>query len=195
MSEPIFFTSGAEWRDWLGENHHKAKECIIGFHKTHTKKPGISNKEAVDEALCFGWIDGVVNSIDKNTWKKRFTPRKPKSIWSAVNIKRIGELIEIGKVHPHGLKVFNERDIKRQKLYSFEQDEVKFSEEMEKVFRENSDAWDFFNLLPPSYRRPATWWVISAKQEETRLRRLDKLIEVSGNKKRLDHLISNKSKI
>ena len=194
MAEPVFFTSGAEWRYWLEENHSTAKECIIGFHKTHTKKPGINNKEAVDEALCFGWIDGVVNSIDGNTWKKRFTPRKPKSIWSAVNIKRMAELIEMGKMHPFGLKVFEGRDLKKQKLYSFEQDEVKFSTEQEKAFRENTKAWDFFNTLPPSYRRPATWWVISAKQEETRLRRLDKLIEVSANNKRLDHLVSNKTK-
>ena len=189
MPEPRFFKSQKEWRAWLEKNHAKAPELLVGFHKTKSDAKGITYKEAVDEALCFGWIDAVRRGGDL-TWSIRFTPRRPSSIWSAVNIKRIEELKTEGRVHAAGLAVYEGRDQRMQKKYSFENRDAKLNTAAEKMFRANKSAWKNFGLMPPSYRHPAIWWVVSAKQEATRDRRLAALIADSAAGLRLKHLTS-----
>jgi len=179
MSEPTFFRSAAEWRRWLEKNHAKAGEKIVGFHKVGSGNTGITYKQALDEALCFGWIDGVRRGGEL-TWHIRFTPRRPKSIWSQVNIRRIEELKAEGRLHPAGHAAYESRDPRRQNRYSFENRDVAFTPEQEHAFRTHTKAWEYFSAMPPSYRRPATWWVVSAKREETRARRLAMLIEDSA---------------
>jgi uncharacterized protein YdeI (YjbR/CyaY-like superfamily) len=185
-----FFNSASEFRKWLDANHDKAQEQLVGFYKTHTGKTGISYAEAVDEALCFGWIDGVRKRIDDDTYSIRFTPRRAKSTWSAVNIKRVGELKRLGRLKPSGLKAFEARDQKQAKLYSYEERTRELDPAYEKRFRANKKAWDFFQSQARSYQKAANWWVMSAQKEETRLRRLDTLIDDSQNERRLAHLIS-----
>ena len=191
---PIFFRSQSEFRKWLKKSHLEATEVWVGMYKVHTGKPSITWNQAVDEALCFGWIDSVVRRIDDECHMQRFTPRKPSSIWSAKNIKRIGELMDEGRVSEHGIKVFNERDPRRQNLYSSEQQNIAFTAEQEKLFRRNRNAWTYFQSKPASYRRPATWWVISAKREETRARRLAQLIEDSAAGRHIKPFIARKGK-
>jgi uncharacterized protein YdeI (YjbR/CyaY-like superfamily) len=186
--EPIFLHSQAEWHEWLAENHDKENEFQMGFHKTKSKTKGITNAQAVDEALCFGWIDGVVNGIDVHTWTKRFTPRKPKSIWSNINTRRVAELIADGRMQPAGLKAFALRDEKRAGIYSFEKEVQHFSGPYLEAFAANKKAWENFLKMPPSYKTPATNWVLSAKHEETRQRRLEKLIDCSEKGERIDSL-------
>ncbi len=179
MTEPTFFKSAAAWRRWLEKNHDKAAEKLVGFHKVGSDKSGITYKQARDEALCFGWIDGVTRGGEA-TWQIRFTPRRPKSIWSAVNIKRIEELKEAGLVHAAGLAAYEGRDPARQKRYSFENRNAAFAPAEEKAFRADKKAWEYFSAMPPSYRRPAIWWVVSAKRDDTRARRLQTLIADSA---------------
>lgn len=183
-----FFESPSAYRAWFEENHAHAKELWVGFYKKSTGKPSITWPEAVDQALCFGWIDGVRKSIDENSYKIRFTPRKPRSIWSSVNIKRVGELLELGLMQPAGLKVFEERDQKKSELYSYERQKALLDTEFEQKFRANTKAWEFFQSQAPSYQKTATWWVMSAKKEETRLKRLMTLIEDSENGRRLANM-------
>jgi uncharacterized protein YdeI (YjbR/CyaY-like superfamily) len=179
VSEPIFFGSAAEWRTWLEENHGTAKEVVFGFHKVGTGRAGVTYQQALDEALAHGWIDGVRRGGAEH-WTIRFSPRKPKSIWSAINIGRVGELTALGRMHPAGLAAFAARDPARQKRYSGENRNVTLAPEYEKRFRADGKAWAWFAAMPPSYRRPATWWVMSARQEETRQRRLATLIADSA---------------
>jgi len=174
-----FFKSSGGLRSWLEKNHDKKQEQLIGFYKKDSGKPGITYQEALDQALAFGWIDGVRKSIDEKSYMIRFTPRKPKSYWSAVNIKHVGRLMKLGSMHQSGIKVFESRDKKKSEKYSFERENVKLNLNYEKLFKANKKAWDFFQSRPPSYRKPALWWIMSAKQEETRLRRLDQLIKYS----------------
>jgi uncharacterized protein YdeI (YjbR/CyaY-like superfamily) len=189
MSEPRFFRSQREWRVWLLKNHAKAGELVVGLHKVKSGKGGLTHKQAIDEALCFGWIDGVGKGGEES-WSIRFSPRKAKSIWSQVNIKRIEELKAAGLVHPAGLAAYEHRDPKLQNRYSHENRDVALSAEYERAFRADKDAWANFGKMPPSYRRPAIWWVMSAKQEATRRRRLETLIADSAAGKRLKHLTS-----
>jgi uncharacterized protein YdeI (YjbR/CyaY-like superfamily) len=175
-----FFKSAAEWRVWLEANHDKATELVVGFYKKDSGRQNMTYQESLDQALAFGWIDGIRRSIDENAYSMRFTPRKPRSTWSAINIKRVGELIERGLMHPAGLKAFNERDATKQGRYSNEQEKIELPPEYEAQFRANAQAWEHFQSRPPSYRKTATWWVISAKQEATRLKRLATLIEDSA---------------
>ncbi len=178
--EVTFFETSSEFRTWLEEHHDTTQEVWVGFYKTSSGKPSITWPEAVDEALCFGWIDGIRKSIDDVSYTIRFTPRKSSSIWSSVNIKRVGELSKLGLMRPAGLKVFEERDQKKSGLYSYEQrKDSKLDPAYEKQLKANKKAWDFFQSQPASYQQPAIWWVMSAKQEETRLRRLATLIEDS----------------
>jgi len=186
--ESVFLESQKEWHDWLKKNHAKETEFQIGFYKAKAKKRGISNEEALDEALCFGWIDGVVKGLDEYTWTKRWTPRKPKSIWSLKNIKRVEELIAEGRMQPAGLKAFELRDDKRSGIYSFESEPKEFTGIYLQIFTDNPKAWEFFLTMPKSYKTPATHWVLTAKQEATRLRHLEELIKVSENGDRLDAL-------
>ncbi len=191
---PIFFKSQAEWRKWLEENHDKLTEVLVGYYKKHTAKPTITWPQSVDEALCFGWIDGVRKSIDENSYTIRFTPRRAKSIWSAVNIKRASELLELGLMHSAGLKVFNERDTNKSQQYSYETRPNSFDKLYEKQFKKNKQAWTFFNAQPPSYQRAAIWWVISAKQEQTKQKRIDTLIKDSEDGKTIPPLTRIKKK-
>lgn len=175
----IFFPSPKEFRKWLQQNHESTAEVYVGYYKTHTNKPSLTWPESVDEALCYGWIDGVRKSLGKESYVIRFTPRKPKSIWSIVNIRRVAELTNLGLMQAAGLKVFNERDEKRSNLYSFERQNITLNASEKKKFKANIKAWGFFESMPPSYRKPATWWVISAKREVTREKRLATLIRDS----------------
>lgn len=187
---PKFFASAAAFRKWLEQNHDRKDELWVGLYKKASGKGGLTYREAVDQALCFGWIDGRSKSIDEVSYRQRFTPRREGSIWSAVNIRRIGELKEAGLMRPAGLEVFETRDPTKQGLYSFENEERSLEKEQEKEFRRNKKAWEYFQAQPRGYRRTAIWWVVSAKREETRQRRLAALIADSEAGKRLKHLTS-----
>lgn len=169
-----------KFRTWLEKNHKKEKELLVGFYKKSTGKKSITWTESVEQALCFGWIDGIRKSIDEISYSIRFTPRNPKSTWSAVNIDKVKGLIKLGLITEAGIEAYNRREDKNSKIYSFEQRIVKLNSEYEKIFKKNKKAWDFFQSAAPSYKKPATHWVMSAKQEETRLRRLDTLIKDSA---------------
>ena len=178
--KPLFFASPSELRNWFEKYHETTQELWVGFYKTSSGKPSVTWPEAVDQALCFGWIDGVRKGIDDLSYIIRFTPRKPHSNWSSVNIKRVGELIKLGLMQPAGLKTFQERDQNKSGLYSYEQRKnSQLDPAYENQLRANKKAWEFFQSRPPSYQQPAIWWVMSAKQEETRLKRLAILIECS----------------
>jgi uncharacterized protein YdeI (YjbR/CyaY-like superfamily) len=179
----IFFKTQGELRKWFEKNHAKAAEVWVGFYKKSSGKPSIIWEESVDEALCFGWIDGIRKSIDDISYKMRFTPRRPRSIWSAININHVARLTRLGLMSPAGLKAFEERDEKRSKLYSYENKDKKLSPAYKKTFKANKKAWKFFTSQAPWYQRTASHWVISAKQEATRLRRLETLIKDSENGK------------
>ena len=184
VKKPRFFKTQADWRTWLEKNHAKAKELLVGFHKVATGKPSITHKQALDEALCFGWIDGVAHGGD-TSWAIRFTPRRKGSTWSDINIARVGELTKLGRMHAAGLAAFEGRDPKKQKRYSGENRGTSLDPAYAKKFRANRKAWAHFESRPPSYRRPAIWWVVSAKREDTRARRLRTLIEDSGAGRRI----------
>lgn len=177
---PMFFATPAEFGSWLQQHHATAAALWVGFHKKGSGKPSMTWPEAVDEALRFGWIDGVRKGIDDTSYANRFTPRKPRSTWSAVNIARVAELTRLGRMHPAGLAAFDGRADDRSAIYSYEQRRsVELSEGDAERFRANAGAWEFFQAQPASYRRAAAWWVVSAKKEETRLRRLMQLIDDS----------------
>ncbi|MDX2304078.1 MAG: YdeI/OmpD-associated family protein [Microscillaceae bacterium] len=180
----LFFPTPADFRAWLEQNHDKETELWVGFYKKGSEKPSITWPESVDQALCFGWIDGIRKSIDTESYKIRFTPRKPNSIWSAVNLKKMDELMAQGLVMPAGMAIYEKRNLKKQEIYSFEQENIELGETYQSQFKENAKAWKLFQAMPPSYRKTAIWWVISAKQESTRLKRLAILMECSeaGNK-------------
>lgn len=179
-AEPEFFATPDEWRQWLVEHHAERSELWVGFYKIGSGRPSITYPEAVDQALCFGWIDGVRKSIGADSYKNRFTPRKQGSFWSNVNIKRVAELTARGLMHPAGVKAFEARQGERSGVYAFEQpDEVHLEREHEEHLRSNAAAWGFFQNQAPWYRRTALWWIVSAKRPDTRQRRLDTLIECS----------------
>lgn len=181
----IFFATLADLHEWFAKNHDTAQELHVGFYKKSAKKEGVTYPEAVDEALCFGWIDGVRHKIDEDSYTNRFTPRKPRSNWSAVNLKKVADLIEAGRMQPSGMKVYEQRDLKKTQQYSFENRPQKLPEADEKIFQENVEAWAFFQAQPPSYQRTAIWWVVSAKKAETQQKRLGILIENSANGERI----------
>jgi uncharacterized protein YdeI (YjbR/CyaY-like superfamily) len=188
--EPIYFASPEEFRAWLEARHESEKELLVGYHKKGTGKPSMTWPESVDEALCFGWIDGVRRSVDDERYMIRFTPRKARSIWSAVNIKRMGELTELGRVRPAGLKAFEARAPEKSGIYTYEnRNAAELDAAAEAQFRANAAAWDFFQSQAPSYRRTAIWWVISAKQEATRQKRLATLIDDSASGRRLAQFV------
>jgi len=178
--KPKFFPTPAAWREWLERYHDQKQELLVGFHKRSSGQPSITWPESVDQALCFGWIDGVRRTIDENSYTIRFTPRKTQSTWSAVNIRRVEELTRQGLMHPAGSEAFERRTANRSAIYAFEQRErPEFTEEQLKRFQANRVAWNFFEAKPPWYRRTATWWVVSAKRPDTREKRLSTLIEDS----------------
>jgi len=177
--DPKFFATPADWRAWLERHHNHERELLVGFYKRGSGKPSITWPESVDVALCFGWIDGIRRTIDDVSYTIRFTPRKPRSTWSAINLKRVAELTKQGLMHASGLRAFEARLENRSGIYSFEQPCVEFDGAQEKQFRANKAAWSFFQAKPPWYRRAATWWVISAKRQDTRDKRLASLIHDS----------------
>jgi uncharacterized protein YdeI (YjbR/CyaY-like superfamily) len=182
---PLFFKTPSAFRKWLAANHDKASELWVGFHKKSSGKPSITWPESVDEALCVGWIDGIRKSIDEESYMIRFSPRKPNSIWSAINIKNVQKLIEQNRMEPAGLKAFAARKEYRSGIYSYEQRPAELVEPYASKLKHNQSAWKFFQAQPPSYRKMMTWFILSAKQEETRLARLRKLIEASAKRERL----------
>jgi uncharacterized protein YdeI (YjbR/CyaY-like superfamily) len=188
--KPIFFASPAAFRQWLEKHHDTTDELLVGFHKKGSGKPSITWPESVDAALCFGWIDGVRRRIDDVSYSIRFTPRRRRSIWSVVNIRRAHALTEMGLMHAAGLEAFAARDEKLSAVYSFEQrTAAKLGAAYERQFRANKGAWTFFQAQPPGYRKTATFWVVSAKREETRLKRLAKLIDDSAHERSISPLI------
>ena len=186
--EPKFFATPAAWRGWLEKYHGQRQELLVGFYKKDSGKPSITWPESVDGALCFGWIDGIRRSIDGVSYSIRFTPRKPRSNWSAINIKRVAELTGQGLMRPAGIQAFAARTEERSGVYSFERQGIEFEAAQERRFRANGTAWKFFQSQPPGYRRTATWWVLSAKREETRATRLATLIEDSEQGRRIGPL-------
>ncbi|HEY7668331.1 MAG TPA: YdeI/OmpD-associated family protein, partial [Actinomycetota bacterium] len=176
--EPIFFETPTAFRAWLERHHADHAELIVGFHKRATGKPSLTWSEAVDEALCFGWIDGVRRTYDATSYTIRFTPRTSRSTWSAINVAKVEALIREGLMKPAGLAAFEQRDLARTAIYSHEQrDAARLEPAMERRFRADRAAWTWFEGQAPSYRKTAIHWVTSAKKPETRERRLDRLIE------------------
>ena len=174
---PKFFRSSSELRAWLAKHHASETELWVGLYRKNSGRKSITWPELVDQLLCFGWIDGVRRSVDEISYANRVTPRRRGSNWSAINLRRVEKLTEAGAMEPAGLRAYEAREVTSS--YSFERDQVAFDAELEKRFRRNRRAWRYFVSQPPFYRKTATWWVVSAKREETRLRRLDILISDS----------------
>lgn len=183
--KPTFFASPEAFRRWLEDNHGGSSELWIGFYKVHSGKKGMTYAEAVDEALCYGWIDGLVKRFDEAAFIQRFTPRKAKSTWSEVNVRKVEALEKAGRMAAPGLAAFRARDPARTGLYSFENRNPVFDSAAARAFRAKKKAWAFFEAQPPGYRRAATHWVMSAKLDETRQRRLGVLISDSAAGRRL----------
>jgi uncharacterized protein YdeI (YjbR/CyaY-like superfamily) len=187
--KPTYFPTPADFREWLEANHAKAKELLVGFHKKGSGRPSLTWPESVDEALCFGWIDGVRRSLGETSYTIRFTPRRPTSIWSDVNVARVKDLERRGRLRPAGRRAFAARRAEKTGVYAFEQEEpARLSKEQEAALRANRKAAAFFDAQPPWYRRTATHWIVRAKRRETRERRLARLIEDSAAGRTLGYL-------
>jgi uncharacterized protein YdeI (YjbR/CyaY-like superfamily) len=182
---PTFFAHQTDFRAWLAKHHKNKTEFVVGFYKLGSGKSSMIWSQSVDEALCYGWIDGVRKAVDKESYQIRFTPRKASSIWSAVNIKKVEDLIQQGLMQPAGLASFEKRTESKSKIYTYETEAMLLSVEFEMQFKANKSAWNYFKTLAPSYKKSSTNWVMSAKQEATQLKRLLALIadsEASTNK-------------
>jgi uncharacterized protein YdeI (YjbR/CyaY-like superfamily) len=178
--KPIYFASPAAWRAWLAQHHASKSEVLVGFHKRATGTSSLTWSESVDQALCFGWIDGVRRRVDGDRYTIRFTPRRAGSNWSKINVAKVAELVRAGHMMPAGHRAYAARDEAKTGVYSFERAKAAtLSRGDAKRFRDRPAAWAFFSAQPPSYRRAAYHWVISAKREDTRMRRLDTLIAES----------------
>lgn len=185
--EAVFFKNQEELRAWFEEHHASASEIFIGMYKKGVDAQGVTYLEAVDQALCFGWIDSTLRRIDDRSHAQRFSPRKKKTYWSAVNVAKAEALIAAGFMHESGLKVFEERDLTENPKYSFEQPiDPELDAAMIETFKANPEAWVFFERQSPSYKKRLSWWVISAKKQETQLRRLESLIAASAEGKQLN---------
>jgi uncharacterized protein YdeI (YjbR/CyaY-like superfamily) len=182
---PVFFQNQNEFREWLEKNHKIESEIIVGFYKVGTGKPTMTWSQSVDQAICFGWIDGIRRSIDNERYSIRFTPRKLTSNWSNVNIKKVDELKKKGLMKKPGLKVYNNRKDSKSGVYSFEKEITKLDDNFERIFKVNKIAWDFFVKQAPSYQKTRSHWIMSAKQETTKISRLNKLIIASEKQIRL----------
>jgi uncharacterized protein YdeI (YjbR/CyaY-like superfamily) len=180
-----FFKSASAFRKWLETNHTSAQELWVGFYKRTSGLPSMTWPESVDQALCFGWIDGIRKRIDENSYVIRFSPRRPSSVWSAINTKRAQELANEGLMHAAGLKAFSARKENRSGIYSYENRPAELPDPYAKTIRQNKAAWEFLQAQPPSYRKLVCWWIVSAKKEETRAKRIEKLIAVSARGQRL----------
>lgn len=186
MTSPVFFDSAVHFRVWLERNHQRATELRVGFRKVSTGLPSMNWSESVEEALCFGWIDGVRKRIDDSSYMIRFTPRRRESIWSPVNLAKMKILIAQGRVQPAGLAAYEGRSAKKTAGYSFEQEHpVELAALEARQFKRNKVAWKFFESVAPSYRKLVTHWVVNAKKPETRARRLEELIDACAEGRRL----------
>jgi len=195
LPKPTFFPTPADFRTWLEAHHDKLREHLVGFHKKASRKPSITWPESVEVALCFGWIDGVRKSLDETSYTIRFTPRKPTSNWSSININLVRKLTKKRLMHPAGLKAFAARSEEKSSIYSYEQRKsARFTREQEKQFRTNKAAWEFFRSQAPWYQRVTTYWVVSAKREETKLKRLSELIDHSQHRRTLPRNTPTKRK-
>ncbi|HTK56594.1 MAG TPA: YdeI/OmpD-associated family protein [Gemmatimonadales bacterium] len=183
--KPRFFRSVAAFRRWLTNNHAKRTELFVGLYKKHAAHRGMTYVEAVDEALCWGWIDGVIRRLDEDRVVQRFTPRTARSTWSLVNVGKVERLMAAGRMQPPGMKAFEARDAARTGIYSFERARAHFTPEQTSTFKRAAAEWKWFRAQAESYQRVATFWVVSAKQEVTRARRLAQLIEHSSAGKKL----------
>ncbi|WP_377703611.1 YdeI family protein [Pseudoduganella sp. UC29_71] len=184
---PMFFSDASQFRAWLEAHAASAPELLVGYHKVGSGKPSMSWSESVDEALCFGWIDGVRRRVDDDTYTIRFTPRRPTSIWSAINIEKMAKLRAEGRMTPAGEQAFALRSEKKSVVYSHEQAETaELSAAERKQFKAHAQAWQFFEATPPSYKKRLLHWVTSAKKEETRAGRLSKLVDACAAGERLD---------
>ncbi len=183
---PFFFASQDEFRAWLERNHGSETELFVGFYKAGSGKQNMTWSQSVDQALCFGWIDGVRKSIDDISYCIRFTPRKPGSNWSAINLEKVRVLTAQGLMHPAGIAACKPDAVTVKPWYSYESDARQLTPGMESVFRENEKAWEYFSATPPSYRKMIVHWILSAKEEATRDRRLHQLIDACGEGRRLD---------
>jgi uncharacterized protein YdeI (YjbR/CyaY-like superfamily) len=190
--KPSFFRTPAKFREWLARNHASKAELFVGFYKKDSGRPSITWPESVDQALCFGWIDGVRRSIDEISYSIRFTPRKPGSIWSSVNINRAQALIAQGQMQPAGLEAYEARRENKSGIYSYEQRSADLEEPYNRLLKKNHAAWKFFQAQPASYRKAVYWWIMSAKKEETRLKRLEKLVAIATKEQRLPEFVSRK---
>jgi len=186
--EPIFFESPEGFREWLSEHHATESEVFVGFHRRSSGTPSMTWAQAVDEALCFGWIDGIRRGIDASRYCNRFTPRRRGSTWSKVNVENVHRLTEQGRMQAAGVRAFEARNEARTGIYGYETDEASFDEASERLFRSNEAAWTWFQSTAPYYRRTATHWVMSAKRPETRERRLATLIADSERGERVGPL-------
>jgi len=184
-TEPIYFKSAAELRQWFARHARSSTEVVVGFVKTASSSSGLTWPEAVDEALCVGWIDGVRHRVDDHKYKIRFTPRKPGSNWSAVNIERVQVLQKLGRMEDAGSAAFAQRKEAKSRTASYEQEQVSFSAAEIRKFKDHAAAWTYFEALPPGYKKKITWWIISAKQSGTRDRRLLSFIESCSQGRRL----------
>lgn len=190
--KPTFFATPSAFRAWLGSHHAEADELWVGFYRKASGRPSLTWPESVDEALCYGWIDGIRKSLDDLSYTIRFTPRRPGSIWSGVNIKRAQALIESGKMQPAGLGAFEARRENKSGLHSYEQRGVELEEPYDRILRQDQAAWSFFHAQPASYRKAVSWWIVSARKEETRLKRLERLTAFSAQEQRLPELTPRK---
>ncbi|MGQ0540260.1 MAG: YdeI/OmpD-associated family protein [Blastocatellia bacterium] len=182
---PTFFAKQSDFRKWLDKNHAKKAELLVGFYKVGSGKASMTWPQSVDEALCFGWIDGVRKRIDEDSYTIRFTPRKTTSIWSAVNIKKVAELTNLGLMQAAGLEAFKKRTENKSRIYAYENEPAKLSPAFEKKFKADKIAWNFFTAQAPSYQKTIVHWIMRAKQESTQTSRLDKAIAESAKQKRL----------
>jgi uncharacterized protein YdeI (YjbR/CyaY-like superfamily) len=180
-----FFRTPADLRAWFDRHHATSRELWVGFHKKATGKPSITWSESVDEALCVGWIDGIRKRIDDGSYTSRFTPRKPTSVWSKINRDKVAALKKQGRMRPAGLTAYEKRRPNKVGIYSYENRSADLDEPYRGLVKKNEAAWTFFEAQPPSYRKVVTWWIHSAKKEETRLARVERLIAASTGGKRL----------
>ena len=183
--KPQYFATPAEFRDWLDKHHATKQELWVGYYKKASGKPSMTWPESVDEALCYGWIDGIRKSVGDDSYTIRFTPRRPRSVWSAVNVRRVEEMTREGRMRPAGRAAYEARVESRSGIYSHEQQAVELDGSYGEQLRRNREAWAFYQAQPASYRKAVNWWVLSAKKEETRLRRLGQLIEASAGGRRI----------
>jgi len=189
MTEPVFFATPQKLNAWFRKNGTSRDELLVGFYKKGTGRPSVTWEQSVDEALCFGWIDGIRRRIDDDSYSIRFTPRRPKSIWSKRNIERVNVLVRKKRMRPAGMDARNRRSEDNSETYAYEQKIVELSKQYEARIRKNKKAWKFFESLTPSVKKPSIWWVCTAKKNETRERRLQTLIECCANEETLPQFL------